>query len=155
MRSSIFILSLISALHISISSVVAGAPLTNRQVSQAVEAEVTSITERCCDYAYKEDPQSEVDMRRAAWDTNDCLIEEIKQQIRQAFTNPEDEQKMLTHLEKIRTNVYCFYGMLYSKNRYCAPDCGPIAAGLNEEELQIILQDMLKRLITLNRQNQD
>ena len=113
----------------------------------------TAITERCCGYAYKDDPQTEADLRRAAWDTNDCLIEEIKQQIRQAFTNPEDEQQMLAHLEKIRTNIYCFYGMLYSKNRYCAPDCGPIAAGLNEEELQIILQDMLQRLITLNRQN--
>ncbi len=133
----------------------AAAPLTPGQVSQAINDEVTAITERCCDYAHQDNPQSYADMRRAAWETNNCLIDEIKQQIRQAFTNPEDEQKMLQHLDKIRTNVYCFYGTLYTKNRYCAPDCGQIAESLNEDELQIILQDMLKRLITLNRQAHD
>ncbi len=131
-----------------------GKPLTTREVSLVVENEVNTITERCCDYAYKDNPETYADMRRAAWDVNDCLMEEIKQQIRQAFDG-EEQEKMFKHLEKIRTHIYCFYGALYTKNRYCAPDCGQIAESLNEEELQIILQDMLKRLITLNRKNAD
>lgn len=155
MGLSRFLFNLILMCFLSPTLAFAAAPITPGLVSKAIDDEVTAITERCCDYAYKNNPQSYADMRRAAWDTNDCLIEEIKQQIRQAFTNPEDEQQMLKHLDKIRTNTYCFYGMLYTKNRYCAPDCGQIAESLNEDELQIILQDMLKRLITLNRQAHD
>ena len=146
-KAGIFFMALAAA-----GPVLAGPPLSDRQIRRQAEEETKAITERCCGYAYAENPQKSLDLERAAWDVNDCLVEEIRQQVRQAF-DEERQGEVMKFVEGIRLNVLGFYGDLYKRNRYCAPDCGLAGQSVNEDELQIILQDMLKSVLLINKQN--
>ncbi len=146
-KAGIFFMALVVA-----GSALAQPPLSDRQIRRQVGAEVKKITERCCGYAYAENPQKSLDLERAAWDANDCLVEEIRQQVRQAF-DEERQGEVMKFVEGVRLNVLGFYGDLYKRNRYCAPDCGLAGQSVNEDELQIILQDMLTRVLLINKQN--
>ena len=116
---------------------------------ECAKAQAHHIGKTCWDEAYKDDPYSTADMRRADFNANDCMYKAVEEQVRQAFEPTEQEQV----LEWIMTGwrgVSQTYWMIFNNNKYCYGRCGTMQHLRNTPFEAQFLEQVLAWLIHAN-----
>ncbi|MBQ8784954.1 MAG: hypothetical protein IJZ59_02805 [Alphaproteobacteria bacterium] len=116
---------------------------------ELIEAKIQKIHNKCSSLSKNKNNITTNDMIDYNSQCSQYFIEEIKKEIKTAFS-PHEQTKMLEYLSQSENAIFNFYNNIYSANKYCDGQCGTMATYLPYIDKISMLEKMLKKLLYLN-----
>ncbi|MBR1649033.1 MAG: hypothetical protein IJ689_05485 [Alphaproteobacteria bacterium] len=116
---------------------------------ELTKIQLAKVIETCNAEAMKNMVSNTADMIYNAEQTNACLTEAIKTEIKKCF-EPHEQSLMIEYLEQIQKGTSSFYQILNTQNKYCDSSCGSDFSLMAYADVGNILNQILEKLLYLN-----
>lgn len=110
------------------------------------------LEEKCRQTIIPTDHDTTMMMQQNAYKVSYCLVDEIKKELRSAFSDAATCDAAEQELDALIKSLHQLYGHLYSENKFCAPRCGTVALLNPPTESRKILQNIYEAIFIVKVQ---